>query len=392
MVGTLYDHVVAVILVGTLFVVAVIAVPNIGYVGMFHVDEQQLRNIAAGALKTMLLDPGYPDEWGSGEHFNSTALKRFGLALSNGSFFYELDSDKVQRLVTGDPLGYLEYSKVRELLGLQGYGFGMAISAPFNVTVTPKGDVNQTSWEKSPKFAVTVTYSDKKPVPNARVDAMILYSYLEKKDPQNDIDNKYGIRFVRAVNVTNELGKSGIEGSISDPTGKVEDNIVTVFRVTVANVATLTTVYRMGAPVQGIADINMVGDDLVLTRATECDPNSNNWLASAAIITDEGLMSLYNGTKQGDMLNYGSKDVWEKTFNELKGTNPGILVFNFNAVVKYGGRGGVLMVGPTPAYLGQRVRWFGGTPKGTTVSLHRTVQVCGMTYILEFVLWKEFQP
>jgi len=338
----------------------------------------------------VLLDPGYPTEWGSTENFDSNSLQRFGLALSGSSVLYELDSDKVQRLVTGDALGCLQYNKARELLGLQGYGFGIKIEAPFNIAVTLKGDVNQSTWQKSPEFGVTVTYSDRKPVPNAFVRATILYSYLEQKDPQNDINNKYAIRFVRALGMTNELGKCDIKCSISDPTGKMGDNIVAVFRVTVANVATLTTVYQMGGPIQDIANINMVGDDLILTRPGQFDPNSNNWIASIAVITEEGLMSLYNGT-QGDALNYGSKDLWEKTFGALKSTDPEVIIFNFNAVIKNVGRGGVLMVGPSPAYLGQRVVWFGGTPKGSTATLQRTVQICGMTYVVEFVLWKELQ-
>jgi len=388
--GALYDHVAAVILVGTLFVVAVVAVPNIGYVGMFYVDEQQLRNIAWSALKTMLLDPGYPADWGSVEHFDSSSLKRFGLALSGGLVLYELDSDKVQRLVARDPMGYLKYEEVRELLGLQGYGFGMKITAPFNVTVTLKGDVNQTAWERYPEFGVKVTYSDKKPVPNASVKATIIYSYLERKDPQDEFYNKYVTHYVSTFNVTNELGKCDINGRISDPTGKIEDNIVTVFRVAVANVATLTTVYRLGGATQKVADINIVSDTMILSRPEQYDPNANNWIASISILTEEGLISIYNGT-QSDMLNYGSKDLWEKTFNELKSADAEVVIFNFNAVIKQGGRGGVLSVGPSPAYLGGRVLWFGGTPKGTTVSLHRSVQICGMTYIVEFVLWKEFQ-
>ena len=134
----------------------------------------------------------------------------------------------------------------------------------------------------------------------------------------------------------------------------------------------------------------MVGDQLILTRPEQYDPNSNNWVATISILTEEGLISVYNGT-QDDMLNYGSKDLWEKAFTELASVDPEVVIFNFNAVIKHGGRGGVLEVGPSPAYLGQRVAWFGGTPRGTTVSLHRSVQICGMTYIVEFVLWKEFQ-
>jgi len=388
--GALYDYVVSVILLSTLFVVAVVAVPSIGYVGMFYVDEQQLRNVASEALKTMLLDSGYPADWGLVENFDSDSLDRFGLASSGSSALFELDSDKVQRLVVGNSMGYLEYEDARELLGLQGYGFGIKIAAPFNVTVTLMGEVNLTSWERYPTFEVVVTYGDEKPVPNANVKASILYSYLEKKDPQDEFYNKYSLQYVTAQNVTDALGRCNIYGHITDPLGKVQDNIVAVFQVTVANVATVVTEYRIGGPIQGIAEVNMIGDTLVLSRPEIYDPNSNNWITSISIITEGGPVSLYNGTHD-DMLNYGSKDLWEKTFAELKGMEPQVLIFNFNTVVKQSGREGVLVAGPSPAYLGNRVVWFGGTPKGTTVTFHRTVQIGGMTYIVEFVLWKEFQ-
>ena len=120
------------VITGIIAVSAIVVIPNISYVNLLYVDQQQLRNIALDTLKAMLLDAGYPANWGTTGDFDPD---RFGLALAGSSSFYVLDSDKVQRLVVGNPTGVIEYEDIRTKLELQGYGFNFRIIPPFKVIV-----------------------------------------------------------------------------------------------------------------------------------------------------------------------------------------------------------------------------------------------------------------
>jgi len=113
----------------------VVVVPNLSYVNLLYVDQQQLRNMALETMKAILLQTGFPTNWGSEDPFNQDNVSRFGLAYAESSSSYVLDSDKVQRLVVDNPVGYVEYDKMRELLGLEGYEFSISILPPFNVTI-----------------------------------------------------------------------------------------------------------------------------------------------------------------------------------------------------------------------------------------------------------------
>ena len=98
MIGTVYDYLMAIVIVGVIFVAAVVVVPNASNMNLLYVDQQQLRNVALEALKAMLLDTGYPVNWGSQDPFDQNSIQRFGLAYSGTSSFYVLDPEKAQRL------------------------------------------------------------------------------------------------------------------------------------------------------------------------------------------------------------------------------------------------------------------------------------------------------
>jgi hypothetical protein len=377
--GDLYDHLIAVIVVSVLFIAAVVAVPNISYVNLLYMDQQQLRNIALATLKTMLLDVGYPTEWGSSTEFNASSIERFGLALEDSPSLYVLDSDKVQRLVVDNPVGYLEYDQVRELLGLEGYGFSLKIRAPFKVSIEDQSPSAITNL----RYEVTVTSNDEKPLPNAIVDALIFYSLY--KGGQNE-DERYSVGYVEETVYTDEMGKCIIEKVLS---GSVSDVII-VFKTTVGDVHSVVSVYRRGDPPADVAEINMVNDTIILTPP-DSTPKDARWILNIATYSSDGVTSLYNGT-QDDKINWGERDRWEKTFNNLKDTDPVIMIFNFRAVEKGVGRKGILMVGPYPNYLGSRVVEYdsgGSSPSEAGVQLQRSVSLSGMTYIVEFSLWKE---
>jgi len=63
MVSAAYDHMVAIVIVGMIFVATVVALPAISYSNMATVDQQQLRNTAYSVFDAMLLDVGSPSNW-----------------------------------------------------------------------------------------------------------------------------------------------------------------------------------------------------------------------------------------------------------------------------------------------------------------------------------------
>src|SRR3989304_2800360 len=136
MVNATYEHIVAILAVGAIFVATVATLPAQNFVNMQAVDQQQLRNTALNVFNTILLDPGEPSNWGSMDPFylNDFRIEKFGLASSHDRELYALDPDKVQRLAINNPLNYLDYNRARELLGLEDYGFNLRIIPPFNVT------------------------------------------------------------------------------------------------------------------------------------------------------------------------------------------------------------------------------------------------------------------
>jgi hypothetical protein len=371
--GDLYDHLIAVIVVGVLFLTAVIAAPNISYVNLLQLDQQQLRNIALTTLKTMLLDPGYPVNWGSSENFTQNAVKKFGLALYKSSSLYVLDADKVQRLVVDNPVGHLEYNRTIQLLELEGYGFNLEIIAPFNVTVKDLSTANILEFE------ITVTFNDDKPVPNAIVEATIVYSYFVGAE---SADERYAINWIIEKETTNELGKCVIKYILAEQFS----DLMVILHTTVADVATITTIHG-NLSEQNIGQVNLVDDTIIITRPFSL-PNDERTIENIVVFTEEGVVSLYNGTGT-DILNYGAFNVWNKTFPGLKDMNPILLIVNIEAVERATGRKGILIVGPYPNYVGSRVVKYGGTPKGVAVTLQRSVNISGMTYLVKFTFWKE---
>lgn len=381
----------AVILIGAMFLGAVAVLPKFGYVNLLAVDQQQLRNIALSALDTVLLDAGYPTNWGQGVNFSAASVTRFGLASPSDTSMYVLDSDKVTRLVEKDewgrpnPLGYLPADKARSILGLKGYGFNLTIQAPFKVVARdlapPANPSDPTEQElRTIRYEITVTLNDGRPVPNAKIKAFIVYS--EKVG--SGTDEQYTTGIIGELQSTDALGRCKIAKSLS---GQISD-VVMLVKITVGNVNTVTSVYRRGGPRNEIAIVNVVGDNIVLTTPP-ATPRDNRWILSAHVLTEEDLMQLYQGTST-DVINWGSTTQWIKNFPGLTYMDPLMLIFNFKAVEKNNGRQGVLVIGSYPSYLGSRLlSYCTGRPDSETVTLQRNVIISGMTYTVEFTLWKE---
>lgn len=386
MVNAVYDHIIAILVVGVIFVGTVVILPTVSLTNLQVVDQQQLRNTALNVFNAMLLDTGEPVEWGSMTDFkmNDPRVQRFGLASLWDSTFYVLDPDKVQRLVIGNPLNYCEYDFVRERLGLQDYGFHLRIIPPFNVTFL---SLNVAS--SSLNYKVKVSYLDGTPVPNAEAYATAIYS--KGKDLFNITQS--GPTRTDALG----LGQDTVPLEFEDP-----DYYMVTLRVTVADVATL--VVTSGQPFNNtIANINIVHDTMILTSTKEPPdynepPNENVWILDIMAIDSKGLLwhLLHEGKDQDFMFNTGegSFELWSQTFFGLHDFEPVILIFNFWAIdpVTGLGRRQVLIMMAYPDILGTSIFDYGGSPKGSgsaSVKVQRSVIVSSMTYTAELWLWKE---
>jgi len=386
--GEIYDYIAGLIAIGVIFVSAVTIIPNMSYVNVLCVDQQQLRNTALATLKAMLLEPGCPADWGTTDPFDQDEVQRFGLAYPLSSSFHVLDPNKVQRLVEENPMGYLEYGKMRELLGLEDYGFSLSILPPFNVTWTKNSedDLNL-------DFTVRAVQNDGKPIrPKANVDATIVYATKKSNMAMLYFD------FVNGIS-TNPLGECTITKTLTVPLGEELQDVLVVFRVSVADVATVMAAYQkcQSEEFAEIAEINVVGENITLTIPPDAQPRDARWVDNMIIISGSTAMFLYNGTRSNDdKLTWGQGyEVWERRFKGLESYNPVLIIGSIWAVEEEEGRAELLVMSPYPNLLGSRVLRYGDASGGRgadfTVKLQRAVVISRMTYIAELTLWKEFQ-
>jgi hypothetical protein len=386
MIGTVYDYLMATTIVGVIFVAAVVVVPNASYTNLLYVDQQQLRNTALETLKAILLDTGYPADWGSQKPFDQNSVKRFGLAHSGTSTFYLLDLEKVQRLVSDNPAGNIDYELIRERLGLEGYGFNIKIKPPFKVSI---GSVNQSD---NFIFDITVAMNDGRPLPNALVTGTIFY--VLKISGQK---NNFFYDSLIAQN-TDELGECTLEyGFPADCRG-----YILVLKVTVADVATLTVPYLKGMS-QNVAAVSLIGDEITMhipENQTGFNPprSAERRIYNITCVTEDDVWNVFNGLDEpvGDThITWGEGYYyWQRTFPGLSYEEPLFMIFNIWVPVGAGGGGRQLVLFATSPLLNIQsgLLELGGSSAHTSsgaVKLSRSVNIAGMTYIFELVLWKE---
>jgi len=375
MVAPVFEHITAIIVVSMLFVSAVIAVPAISYVNLLYVDQQQFRNVALEALNSMLLGVGYPSEWGSSDPFNESDVTNFGLALSESSSFYVLDPEKVQRLDVGNPSGSLDYDTVRTLLGLQDYGFNIKVIPLFNVTAIDNSEL------PSLLFEVNVTFNDGRPIPSAQVEAEIFY-----------VEGQSGYFTTETENSTNWLGQCTIEKEL---TSGVTDYIV-VLETTVADLATITSTYMGGFDQQHTMNASMIGENITLSipegLGWEKGSSGARWVKNVMVVSADRVWNVYNGTSDDKITWSDSKDSWgwSKLLSGLSYYKPLFIIFNLRVPNP---TRLVLFVGPYTIASGYRVFNFGSSParspSGEALKLTRSVEISGMSYVFELLMWKE---
>lgn len=371
---------------------AIVVIPNLSYVNLLYVDQQQLRNIALDTLKTMLLDAGYPASWGTTDDFDPDDVEGFGLALAGSSSFYVLDPDKVQRLVVGNPAGVIEYEDIRTELKLQGYGFNFRIIPPFKVIVNDidfDGESNPITLENLTNgVKVFVTYNAGSPIPKASVEATLFY-----------VLDQTNFTTTKASNSTDALGNCII--NLSDFNPEIQNpyditDFIIVFKVTVADVTTITSSYMEGFEQQHVMNASIVGENITLAipegPGWEKGSAGARWVDNVVVVSADGIWNIYNGSRSNeDKITWGGAYWgWSRLFSGLSYYNPLFIIINLSVPEP---RRLVLFLGPDPNWAGSRVEAY-GDPTGSggassAVKVQRDVVISGMTYIAELTLWKE---
>lgn len=389
MVGELYDYMIGIVVVGVIFTSAVFAIPAISYVNLRQIDQQQLRNTALNVFNAMLLGTGSPSDWGSTFPFDQNNVEAFGLDLSEESSLYILDSDKLQRLDKESP-GYIEYQCVRELLGLEEYGFRLSIFRPFTVD----WDLQINNAPSSVWFAVNVTRSeDRRPIPNAQVSVTILCT---AKNPDKVDEPLVNVTRPNTL-FTDALG--GCEGTqpIQIPPGYVLETAIAIMRITVAGISTMVVAQR-DQTIQNVMKINTFGDTIVLSFRGELTNTSavRRVLDIMAYNYDETMMEIYEGGDGNeDKITEGYGYVfWNNTFPGLTAMDPALLLFVVSVPLGAGGGGRrpVIVAGPFSHWESSEIFSFGPDSEqihDVAIKLRRYVVFSGITYIAELSLWKE---
>jgi len=374
---------VGIVIVGVIFASAVVIVPAMSYVNLQQVDQQQLRNTALNVFNAMLLGTGTPPQWGSVFPFHQDNVSAFGLAYSSESSLYVLDKDKVQRLDIESP-GYIEYEYVRNLLGLEDYGFSLTIFRPF--TVEWKLGIN--SDTNSVSFAINVTRNwDGRPIPNAQVDCTILCT--ADKDPKGE--EPMIVVTTPTTFFTNAIGRCDATQTIEIPSGYSIERAVALLKITVAGMSTMV-VAQTDLSVQEFIKLYTFGDTVVLTFRDELAGEALGERRVKNIMTysyDNQLSKLYDGTgtPTGSHITHGlGYDYWNNTFPGLEAMNPALLLFTLSVPNP---RRLVVVSGPFSLSEPSVVFRYEGAVSGVATQLRRYVIISGITYIAELMLWKE---
>jgi len=261
-----------------------------------------------------------------------------------------------------------------------------------------KVDKNVTSTRSQDEKTATINFKanvsryDGQPVPNAIVKATIIYSIWIKGGGGQDAD-KFETRTIEVRKDTDSLGRCQGTQTVSTTNGDIKD-IIVIFRVTVADRATIVVSSEDTESPDDIAKINIVGDNIILTMPEDA-PGSQDarWITNIQMYNFETSVNLLNGTGTGNdnKLNYGQYTVWNQSFSGLSYSEPGVLILTFRTeTLGKGGRTLAVMIGPYALWSKSGVIEFNPVPSssGASMSVQRDVIISGMAYIAELRLWK----
>jgi hypothetical protein len=392
-VSAAYDNLVAIIIVGVIFIGTVVAMP---FSTLGTVDQQQLRNAALNVFDSMLLDVGSPSNWGSiltidqqdNIYYDPNQVERFGLAYADPFSKFVLDPDKVQRLNEAE----LNYDIVRGLLNIQDdYGFQFNIYRPFIVVHT------LTLTENSIHFSLLVTRTeDGTPIPNADVKVTTFVTAVNVKNITDYISQPIS-PFTSKTDVTGYC-----EGTQNPPLGNYNLKFaVAVMEITVAGMST-TVVAQSDYSITQYIEMKTYGDTVVLSirgdgtkNLTFDDPGGRRKPIEVAAYDSEDVIPIPFET-QNSNINWGGQNV-SMSFPGIRSLNPTVLLIAL--IVNLRNTGDPGSAGPTPVLVAGpfgfadsgKIFEFGesGADKNPIAVMRRLVVISDMTYVAEISFWRE---
>ncbi|MCW4031215.1 MAG: hypothetical protein NWE80_02505 [Candidatus Bathyarchaeota archaeon] len=386
MVSATYDHIVATVIVGVIFIGTVVAYPTLHYSNIDSIHQQQLRNTALNVFDSMLLNAGSPSDWGSiplGQSFNQSAMTHFGLAFPTPFSHFVLDPDKVQKIDPSNPTGGIEYDRVRELLNIEDYGFRLSVLRPFSTNCSLR------IKENTVHFYVKVTRTeDGTPIPNAEV--RITTTVAETDGVGFDVTTLDPV-----VYFTNATGIC--EGSQTVIVSGTIKHAVSLMQITVGGMST-TVVARTEDPFGGLITIYTSGDTITLSLPEKFIGNNTHSERRILEIDAFKIDQLFTLFAEGDgkppdiKITHGSGyEHWIMEIPGLRIMNPTALIFWLELTLKGYGRVCVLVVGSMNYGVSEEFFSFGpdeeiGTP---IVTMRRLVVISDNTYVTQLSFWRE---
>ncbi|MCW4053727.1 MAG: hypothetical protein NWE84_02245 [Candidatus Bathyarchaeota archaeon] len=379
------DHMVAIVIIGIIFVGTVVVLPATSFSNLNVVDQQQLRNTAYNVFDAMLLDVGSPSKWGSSFPFEQSTVEKFGLAYSDPFSKFVLDVDKVQRLDSLNPTGSLEYERVRELLNINEYGFHISLLRPFSVSWS----LNVTNNEVDFYVAVTKT-EDGTPIPNAEVKVTTTVAVNDGKD----------FNVVRIDPETYFTDVRGVcEGFQSPSVSGTVNHAISVMTITVAGLST-TVVAQSENPFAELIKMNTSGDTIILSLPDEVigdNTHSERRVHRIDAYVSGLMLTLFDKkTMLPPEIKFtsGSQyEYWSLEYPGLRFMDPTALIFWIELTLKTYGRVLVVLAGSLDFMAEQEILGFGPDPQYLNVSpivtMRRIVVISDMSYVCQLAFWRE---
>lgn len=173
----IYEYLFAGLIVVLLLTASTVMVATISTPANNAADKNQLSIVAQKVMTQMMLDSGYPTNWGSIDGSVNDKLKVFGLAQSGETSreAYELDPDKVLRLESSNP-GYFPPNRALDLLNLDNaegaaeYGFTLQFNDAIHIN-----NPTELGPAYADNYTITVTSEYDLPVSGADVSATLYY-------------------------------------------------------------------------------------------------------------------------------------------------------------------------------------------------------------------------
>lgn len=172
----IYEYLFTGVLIISILIASSIMVTTLSGPPISASQKDQLKITAEKIMTQILLDPGYPYNWGS-DNTSSENLRIFGLAkygeTSRGA--YILDPDKVSRLNSAIGSQWVNPSYAANLLNL-GNDSARALGQDYGFTLEFNETMGITFVELSPDvYSIKITADYNQPIINAHVTAELYY-------------------------------------------------------------------------------------------------------------------------------------------------------------------------------------------------------------------------